>query len=190
MQAMVARLPQITNMSVEAILATDLFIPLGQPTAPSETLPFKSGIKVTRKKPITTPLIPVAEIVTLPNDDFEIRVEPSTSTPIKTSSKPSTRSKPSTSAKAKPSTQSKPSTSAQAKPLAQSKPSAQPSTSAQTESSSSAQHQLSDHEDHSTDDHDEPQASTTEAIEILDFSNVLPPMPKNVYTEFYDIFPV
>ena len=49
---------------------------------------------------------------------------------------------------------------------------------------------MSDHEDHSTDDHDEPQASTPEAIEILDFSNVLPPMPKNVYTEFYDIFHV
>ena len=102
MQAMVARLPQITNMSVEDILATDLFIPLSQPTAPSETLPFKSGIKVTRKKPITTPLIPVAEIVTLPNDDFGIRVELSTSTPIKTSTKnlaqSSTESKPSTSA--------------------------------------------------------------------------------------------
>ena len=156
MQAMVARLPQITNMSVEAILATDFFSPRSQPTAPSETLPFKSGIKITRK-PITTPLIPVAEIATLPNDDFGIRVEPSTSTPIKTSP----RSKPSTSAQVKP--------PAQAKPLAQSKLPAQASTSAQ--------------------DHDEP-LNQYEAIEILDFSNVLPPMPKDVYTELYDIFPV
>ena len=193
MQAMVARLPQITNMTIEAILTTDFFIPLGQPPAPSETLPFKSGIKITRKKPMTTPLIPVAAIVNLD----EIRVEPSTSTPIKTltsaRSKPSTsaRSKPSTAAQVKPSAQVKTSAKslAQAKPLAQSKPSAQPSTSAQTESSSSAQQQLSDHEDHSTDD-DEPQASTPKAIEILDFSNILPTMPKNVYTEFYDIFPV
>ena len=74
MQAMVARLPQITNMTIEAILATDFFIPLDQPPAPSETLPFKSGIKITRKKPMTTPLIPVAAIVNLD----EIRVEPST----------------------------------------------------------------------------------------------------------------
>ena len=49
MQAMVARLPQITNMTVEAILATDFFLPLPQPSAPYETLPFKSGIKITRK---------------------------------------------------------------------------------------------------------------------------------------------
>ena len=106
MQAMVSRLPTITKMTVEAILATDFFLPLSQPPAPSETLPFKSGIKITRK-PIATPLIPVFAIATYPNDGaFEIRSEPSTSTPIKPS-------------------QSKPSTSAQVKPLAQVNPSAQ-----------------------------------------------------------------
>ena len=78
MKAMVSRLPQITSMSVEAILSTDFFMPLTQPTAPSKTLPpFKSGIKITRK-PISS-LIPVAEIVKLPNDvNFGIRSEPST----------------------------------------------------------------------------------------------------------------
>ena len=76
MHAMLARLPVITPMSIEAILATDFYDPLPQPTAPSETLPprKKSGIKITRK-PIAA-LIPSPEIVTLPNDgDFEIRSE-------------------------------------------------------------------------------------------------------------------
>ena len=117
------------------MISNNFFFTLPQPTAPSETLPFKSGIKITRK-PIATSLIPVAEIVAHPNDgEFVIRSEPSTSTPIK------------------------------------------PSTSAQTE----------DHDDPSV--HSEP-SNQDEAIVILDFSNVLPTMPKNVYTEFYDIFPV
>ena len=111
------------------------------------------------------PLIPSVEIVNLPNDvDFGIRSEPSTSTPIKTSKTSAKKS-----AQVKPSAQSKP--SAQVKPSAQSKPSAQVKPAAQAKPSTS----------------NEP---TREAIKILDFSNVLPAMPKNVYTEFYDIFPV
>ena len=75
----------------------------------------------------------------------------------------------------KPPAQVEPSSSAQTEahdePLAQ----VEPSTSAQTEVSH------------------EPLAANNEssqAIEILDFSNVLPEMPKNIYIEFFDIFHV
>ena len=31
-------------------------------------------------------------------------------------------------------------------------------------------------------------AQAAHDVEILDFSNIIPDLPKNVYTEFYDIF--
>ena len=34
------------------------------------------------------------------------------------------------------------------------------------------------------------QVASTHDVEILDFSDIIPDLPKNVFTEFYDIFPV
>ena len=156
-------MPPLT-MSVEAILPTDFFIPLPQPTAPSETLPRKSGIKITRKP--MAPFIPAAEIVTLPNDvDFGIRSEPSTSTPIKTSTQPQTQVLPLAQVK----------TSVQVKQPPQSKPSTSAQTSAQVKSPAQAKPSTPAHDEPSTSNES---VSTLEAIEILDFQMCYPQCKK------------
>ena len=151
------------------VLEADHFEVHTQPSAPSHTLPLpknKSGIRVTR---IPAPLMSL--ITAPPQTPIDIP-DPVTAPPLAPIDIPDSVTAPidfgihnePTNAPAltlaKAAEIDRPSTSAQADRVA-------PSTSAQAD-----------------------RVASTHDVEILDFSDIIPGLPKNVFTEFYDIFPV
>jgi len=163
-------------MTIMDVLEADHFEVHGQPSAPSHTLPLpknKSGIRVTR---IPAPLM---SLITAATDQTPIDIPapplapiniPVTAPPLALLDIPVTapfdfgiHNEP-TDAPALTLAQAaeidRPSTSAQADRVA-------PSTSAQAD-----------------------RVASTHDVEILDFSDIITDLPKKVYTEFYDIFPV
>ena len=156
-------------MTIMDVLEADHFEVHTQPSAPSHTLPLpknKSGIRVTR---IPAPLMSL--ITAPPQTPIDIP-DSVTAPPLAPIDIPDSVTAPidfgihnePTDAPALTLAQAaeidRPSTSAQADRVA-------PSTSAQAD-----------------------RVASTHDVEILDFSDIIPDLPKNVFTEFYDIFPV
>ena len=160
-------------MTIEDVLETDHFIPNSQPSAPSHNIPLpkKSVIRVTRIPILLMSLIPFPSqapidfgIPNEPADDFNAQ----TADPVTASIDFGIHNEPTNDFNAPANVL----TTAQAA-VRPSKVS--PSTSAQTD-----QIEVS------------PSTSAQAAhdVEILDFYNIISDLPKNVYTEFYDVFPV
>ena len=169
-------------MTIMDVLEADHFEVHTQPSAPSHTLPLpknKSGIRVTRipaplmslstAPPQTSnavtapPLAPIdiPDSVTAPPLAL-LDIPDSVTAPIDFGihNEPTDDLNAPALTLAQAAEIDRPSTSAQADRVA-------PSTSAQAD-----------------------RVASTHDVEILDFSDIIPDLPKNVFTEFYDIFPV
>ena len=159
-------------MTIMDVLEADHFEVHTQPSAPSHTLPLpknKSGIRVTR---IPAPLMSLSTAP--PQTSNAVNAPPLAPIDIPDS------------VTAPPlldihvldfGIHNEP-TDAPALTLAQAAEIDRPSTSAQADRVAPSTSAQAD------------QVASTHDVEILDFSDIIPDLPKNVFTEFYDIFPV
>jgi len=158
------------------VLEADHFTVHSQPSAPSHTMPLpknKSGIRVTR---IPAPLMSL--ITAPPQTPIDIP-DPVTAPPLA----PIVMNEPEADSVTAPidfGIHNEPTDdlNAPALTLAQAAEIDRPSTSAQADRVAPSTSAQAD------------QVASTHDVEILDFSDVIPDLPKNVFTEFYDIFPV
>ena len=165
------------------VLEADHFEVHSQPTAPSHTLPLpknKSGIRVTR---IPAPLMSL--ITAPPQTPIDIP-DPVTAPPLAPINIPDPVIAPPLAPIDIPDSVTAPidfgihnePTDAPALTLAQAAEIDRPSTSAQADRVAPSTSAQAD------------RVASTHDVEILDFSDIIPDLPKNVFTEFYDIFPV
>ena len=163
-------------MTIMDVLEADHFEVHGQPSAPSHTLPLpknKSGIRVTR---IPAPLM---SLITAATDQTPIDIPAPPLAPINipVTAPPLALLDIHVIAPFDFGIHNEP-TDAPALTLAQAAEIDRPSTSAQADRVAPSTSAQAD------------RVASTHDVEILDFSDIIPDLPKNVFTEFYDIFPV